>query len=103
MATNQGFKSFIPIEDQLDPYFLLQWLRLRRPYLESLGSGATFKEVSKAVVARILIAVPPLESQMLFAERLRANERLRLKSQTFADALETLIASLQQRAFRAKL
>ena len=103
MATNQGFKSFIPTEDQLDPYFLLQWLRLRRPYLESLGSGATFKEVSKAVVARIPIAVPPLEYQMIFAERLRANERLRLECQAFANALDTLFASLQQRAFRAEL
>ena len=103
MATNQGFKSFIPTEDQLDAYFLLQWLRLRRLYLEALGSGATFKELSKAVVARIPIAVPPLEYQMIFAERLRANESLRLECQAFANALETLLASLQQRAFRGEL
>ena len=103
MATNQGFKSFIPTKDQLDSYFLLQWLRLRRPYLEALGSGATFKEVSKAVVARIPIAVPPLEYQMIFAERLRASEWLRLRCRTFASALETLFASLQHRAFREEL
>src|SRR5690606_18909183 len=46
MATNQGFKSFIPKRNRLDAHYLLTWLRLRRHFLEGLGTGATFKEVS---------------------------------------------------------
>ena len=60
MATNQGFKSFIPKHDLLHAKFLCHWLRRNRSYLESLGNGATFKEVSKAVVSRIEISLPPL-------------------------------------------
>lgn len=103
MATNQGFKSFVPTKGQLDSYFLLNWLRLRRPYLEALGSGATFKEVSKAVVARIPIAIPPAEYQVIFARTSKSIERLRVSCQVSASALETLLASLQQRAFRGEL
>jgi type I restriction enzyme, S subunit len=51
MATNQGFKSFIPKAGVLDAKFLFHWLKKNRAFLESLGNGATFKEVSKATVA----------------------------------------------------
>jgi len=51
MATNQGFKSFVPNRERVHAKFLYHWLRRNRPYLESLGNGATFKEVSKADLA----------------------------------------------------
>jgi type I restriction enzyme S subunit len=54
MATNRGFKSFVPGE-KLDPSFLYWWLKANRSQLEQLGNGATFEEVSKAVVERIEI------------------------------------------------
>src|SRR6266851_9576711 len=63
MATNQGFKSFIPKASKLDAGFLFWWLKCHRSYLEGLGNGATFKEVSKSVVARIEIQLPPLAEQ----------------------------------------
>jgi hypothetical protein len=63
MATNQGFKSFILTPDKLNPGYLYHWLRANRAYLESLGSGATFKEVSKAVVSRIQLPLPSLGEQ----------------------------------------
>jgi type I restriction enzyme S subunit len=63
MATNQGFKSFILTPDKLNPGYLYHWLRANGAYLESLGSGATFKEVSKAVVPRIKLPLPSLGEQ----------------------------------------
>ena len=48
MATNQGFKSFIPGPD-LDASFLYWWLDANRARLQAMGNGATFKEVSKAI------------------------------------------------------
>lgn len=68
MATNQGFKSLIPDQRVLIPRFLAHWLRAHQTYLESLGTGATFKEISKAVVSRIAIPLPPLEEQRRIAE-----------------------------------
>jgi type I restriction enzyme S subunit len=103
MATNQGFKSFVPIANRLDAHFLLHWLRLRRSHLEGLGTGATFKEVSKAVVARIPIALPPLALQRQFAAQSGAVEALRQECRNALMWVDNLFASLQHRAFRAEL
>ena len=62
MATNQGFKSLIP-GDQILPKFLYYWLIDHKEYLQSLGVGATFKELSKKTVENIKLDLPPLEEQ----------------------------------------
>ena len=67
MATNQGFKSFVPDREILSPDFLYWWLKSNKEYLQSLGRGATFKEVSKEIVASIEIPLPPLEEQRRIA------------------------------------
>lgn len=103
MATNQGFKSFVPNPSVLEPHFLLFWLRLRRSFLEGLGTGATFKEVSKAVVARIDLYVPPFDLQSQFAGRVVAVERIRAMQREERGQLDFLFASLQHRAFRGEL
>lgn len=103
MATNQGFKSFVPKPTKLDSHFLLHWLRLRRRWLEGLGTGATFKEVSKAVVARIQIAVPPLGLQREFAGYSAAIEVLRDRQWSAGEELDGLFSALQERAFGGEL
>ena len=67
MATNQGFKSFVPDHKILSPDFLYWWLKSNKSYLQSLGRGATFKEVSKEIVESIEIPLPPLEEQRRIA------------------------------------
>jgi type I restriction enzyme S subunit len=94
MATNQGFKSFIPKAELLDARFLYHWLRRNRPYLESLGNGATFKEVSKAVVSRIEISLPPLPKQRRIAEVLDRAATLRAKRRAALAQLDTLTQSI---------
>jgi type I restriction enzyme S subunit len=94
MATNQGFKSFVPVRERLDPKFLYHWLRRNRPYLESLGNGATFKEVSKAVVAQIEIPLPPLPEQHRIAEILDKADALRAKRRAALAQLDALTQSI---------
>lgn len=94
MATNQGFKSFIPKPELLHAKFLYHWLRRNRSYLESLGNGATFKEVSKAVVSRIEISLPPLPEQRRIAEVLDRAEALRAKRRAALAQLDTLTQSI---------
>lgn len=94
MATNQGFKSFVPDRRSLHPKFLYHWLRKNRPYLESLGNGATFKEVSKAVISRIEIPLPPLPEQRRIAEILDKADALRAKRRTAIAQLNTLTQSV---------
>jgi len=94
MATNQGFKSFIPKANQVHAKFLYHWLRRNRPYLESLGNGATFKEVSKAVVARVEIPVPPFPEQCRIAEILDKADALRARRRAAIAQLDTLTQAI---------
>lgn len=94
MATNQGFKSFVPNQERIHTKFLYHWLRWNRPYLESLGNGATFKEVSKAVVARIEVPLPPLPEQRRIAEILDKADALRAKRRAAIAQLDTLTQSV---------
>ena len=68
MYCNQGFKNIICGPDLYNEY-LYWWLKSKTEYLNSLGVGATFKEISKRVVEKIKIPVPPLsEQQRIVAE-----------------------------------
>jgi type I restriction enzyme, S subunit len=93
MATNQGFKCFVPRPDEVDPSFLYHWLCAKRPYLESLGNGATFKEVSKAVVSRIEIYLPQLSEQRRIAEILDKADAIRRKRKESIAITEELLRS----------
>ncbi len=94
MATNQGFKSFVPKSERTDAKFLYWWLRTNRAYLESLGNGATFKEVSKTIVSRIEIPLPPLAEQRRIAEVLDRAEALRAQRRAALAHLDSLTQSL---------
>lgn len=94
MATNQGFKSFVPDSEQVHAKFLYYWLRKNRSYLEGLGNGATFKEVSKAVVSRIEIDLPRVPEQRRIAEVLDSAEALRSKRRATLAQLNTLTQSI---------
>lgn len=50
--------------------FLYWFLKSKTEYLNSLGRGATFKEISKAIVEGIVIPFPPIEEQKNIAELL---------------------------------
>ena len=57
VCTNQGFKSVIPNEDT-DPIFLYYLLKYNKDKIESMGSGTTFKEVSRNTMKNIVVSVP---------------------------------------------
>ncbi|WP_072143525.1 restriction endonuclease subunit S [Pseudanabaena sp. 'Roaring Creek'] len=94
MATNQGFKSFIPKDNRVYSKFLYHWLRKNRAYLEGLGNGATFKEVSKSIVSRVEISLPPLEEQKRIAEILDRIQLLISKRKEAIAKLDTLTQSI---------
>lgn len=99
MATNQGFKSFVPKADKIDAKFLFYWLRANRSYLESLGVGATFKEVSKAIVSKIKVPVPPLPEQRRIAAILDQADALRVKRREALAQLDSLTQSIFMEMF----
>lgn len=97
MATNQGFKSFVPDPRRLDARFLYFWLRANRSFLENLGNGATFKEVSKSVVSRVEVPLPALSEQRRIAAILDQADDLRRKRKHAATRLENTAHSELER------
>lgn len=81
MYCNQGFKNLICSQKIYNRY-LYWFLKGNTEYLNSLGRGATFKEISKQIVASIEINVPDMEQQMRAAENLeRVSSIIRLRKQ----------------------
>lgn len=62
MYCNQGFKNLI-CSDKINNKYLYWFLKGNTAFLNSLGRGATFKEISKGIVGDIEINVPDAESQ----------------------------------------
>ena len=66
MYCNQGFKNLICGEEVFNKY-LFWFLKSRKEYLNSLGRGATFKEISKTIVEDISIPLPSPKVQSQIA------------------------------------
>ena len=79
MFCNQGFKNIIPNE-KINSIYLYYVFKEKKEYLNFLGRGATFKELSKEIVENISIKVPPIELQNKFAERIEKIEKLKFDS-----------------------
>ena len=62
MYCNQGFKNLI-CSEKINNRYLYWFLKRNTEYLNSLGRGATFKEISKQIVAAIEINVPDISRQ----------------------------------------
>jgi len=62
MATNQGCRGLIPRE-RIQSKFLYHYLSSIVDLLNSLGTGATFKELSGGKLKEVTIPVPPLPEQ----------------------------------------
>ncbi|MGK7754934.1 MULTISPECIES: restriction endonuclease subunit S [unclassified Roseovarius] len=93
MATNQGFKSFVP-SNELDANFLFWWLNANRQRLEDLGTGATFKEVSKRVVSEVQIPLPPIGEQRRIAAILDKADAIRRKREQALDQADEFLKSV---------
>lgn len=63
MYCNQGFKNLI-CSEKINNRYLYWFLKGNTEYLNSLGRGATFKEISKQIVSAIEIDVPDISRQV---------------------------------------
>ena len=63
MYCNQGFKNLI-CSDKINNKYLYWFLKGNTVFLNSLGRGATFKEISKSIVAEIEINLPDIKIQI---------------------------------------
>ena len=72
---NQGFKNLI-CSDVINNKYLYWFLRGNTIFLNSLGRGATFKEISKSIVSEIEINIPSIMQQKKVVENLEKLNRI---------------------------
>lgn len=92
MYCNQGFKNFI-CSDQIDNRYLYWYLKGNTDYLNSLGRGATFKEISKTIVENIEILLPDIDEQINCSDILKKCWDLILKQREQIKIYDELIKS----------
>ena len=71
IATNQGFKSFVPPRD-ISPSFLYYYLRSAKSVAIQSASGTTFKELSKKRAALLPFPLAPLPEQHRIVEKIES-------------------------------
>ncbi|MGM3160277.1 restriction endonuclease subunit S [Dickeya undicola] len=101
LSTNQGFKSCVPYIKESAEY-IYYFLLSAAKKIDEMASGTTFKEVSGAVVSKVLLPFPPLNEQLKIVEAaddlMFLCDQLEQQSLTSLDAhqqlVETLLATL---------
>lgn len=90
MYCNQGFKNFI-CSEKIDNRYLYWFLKGNTEFLQSLGRGATFKEISKTIVSNIEINIPDKQIQRQISDNLeKISKIIQLRKQELSK-LEDLV------------
>ena len=98
MYCNQGFKNIIP-NKKINSIYLYELLSMQTGYLNSLGRGATFKEISKQIVENIKVKVPPIELQNQFSDFVHQVDKSKVAVQKALTETQLLFDSLMQQYF----
>ena len=98
MYCNQGFKNLI-CGQSLNSIYTYYLLKFNSEYLNSLGRGATFKEISKAIVDNIAIPVPEMERQNQFAAFVEQTDKSKFRIKQSLEKLEKCYKALLQKYF----
>lgn len=75
MYCNQGFKNIV-CNEKIYNKFLYYFLKSKTDYLNSLGRGATFKEISKSIVENIEVSYYEMEEQKKIVKELDNIQKL---------------------------
>ena len=92
MYCNQGFKNLICSKHIYNKY-LYFFLNSRVDYLNTLGRGATFKEISKRIVEEVEIPLPTLGEQKHIVEYFETIQQLIANRRQALSILDSLIKS----------
>ncbi|EOW6618947.1 restriction endonuclease subunit S [Cronobacter dublinensis] len=97
LSTNQGFKSCVPYIKESAEY-IYYFLLSAAKKIDEMASGTTFKEVSGAVVSKVLLPFPPINEQLKIvqvADKLMSLcDQLEQQSLTSLDAHQQLVEAL---------
>ena len=86
LCTNQGFKSFVPKISNLHTY-LYYYLQQHMQQIEKLGTGTTFKEVSREEISRYKVLIPSTEVLMSYETKIVSTNEMQFNIQKEIDVL----------------
>ena len=75
MYCNQGFKNFI-CSNEINNEYLYYFLKSRKNFLNNIGRGATFKEISKSIISNIEFILPSYDVQCTQTQNLKKIDNL---------------------------
>ncbi|MDD5970556.1 MAG: restriction endonuclease subunit S [Paraprevotella sp.] len=93
-CTNQGFKNIVVDRSICDVDFLYYYLKYHIKEIEALGSGTTFKEVSKVSLQQFEITIPSLDVQKHIASILADTDQKIALNRAINDNLEAMAKQL---------
>ncbi|HFQ5280257.1 TPA: restriction endonuclease subunit S [Vibrio vulnificus] len=97
LATNQGFKSVVPIFQELSEY-IYYFLKRSGKFIDAEASGTTFKEVSGTVVSNVLTPLPPIAEQHRIVakvdELMALCDQLEQQTEASIEAHQVLVTTL---------
>ncbi|MDD5581074.1 MAG: restriction endonuclease subunit S [Methylobacter sp.] len=67
ISTSQSLENFVCNPDRIDNWYLAYWLTGNKRLIHSLSAGTTFKGITRNILAKIEIPLPPLEEQKQIA------------------------------------
>lgn len=93
-CTNQGFKNIIVNKSICNVEYLYYYLKFHIKEIEALGSGTTFKEVSKVALQKFEINIPNLEEQKRIGNLLSSLDQKISLNRKINDNLEAMAKQL---------
>jgi type I restriction enzyme S subunit len=94
LCFSQDITALTPDPQKLDTAYLVQFLRTQEVYFERLARGATIKGITREIIERLEIPLPPLAEQQRIAAILGQAEALQGKRRHALAQLDILIQSL---------
>ena len=96
-CTNQGFKNLVLDKSICDTDYVYYYLQFHMKEIEALGSGTTFKEISKSALQGLEIRLPNLEKQRDIAKCLSDLDRKIELNKQINDNLEAQLRLITSR------
>ena len=96
MCCNQGFKNCI-CSININNIYLYYVLKNNTIYFNNLGTGATFKELSKRVFEKVKIAIPPITLQNQFSEIVKQIDKQKFESMIQLKMMEKIYNIINDR------
>ncbi len=93
MTCNQGCKALVPKNGNIDSLFAYYLVNTKVEEMKRLGSGSTFKEISKSKIETIKILLPDLKTQKKIASILEQADSARQKRKQANQLTEQFLQS----------